>query len=475
MQNSGQATIKNTSPVMKSQPVADGETSSQLIQNKPSPNIQSNLGPLSMELINGEEMTVTSTTTSHIAGSLPIDEEHRKSILASMKQTYTSELNQSDKTVKSDDEVNLDDPVGMPALTAISPHSKITNEGAPDIDAPRMPVLEIHADDSFDEELNRLVKKSRFSSPDSKTDFGMDSQEDVFSETCSKPTEKMAVAAIPVDLSYQYPKPVHNNSKKQLSDPQDIHHPPTPAPTPQTDDLEAAMAALHGEPLDPDPIETTVAMTKIPVTNLVVPKIKRDQELVDISAHSADSDYHPDLGHAEISSDEVAESKPHPKPHRYHKMGPKSIIGAKPVNKPTKPSSTAKATDEARYEIKAETKPAVETKQTPRLSREVEKLCADEMVTNILRSMEVQGSSRRRASQAVVTYKEYQSNNSEKDLRFPRRTKRIKEEGIFERESTPPKKNRKKRTTSIPSSVESVPQDRALQQWEALQVCVSLY
>ncbi|XP_057373967.1 uncharacterized protein LOC130694877 isoform X2 [Daphnia carinata] len=448
-QNSGQATIKNASPVMKSHPVADR--------------------PLSMEMINGEEMAVTSTTTSHIASSSPIDEEHKKSILASMKQAYTSELSQSDKALKSENEVNLDEPVGMPALTAIIPESKINNEGTSDIDTPKMPVLEMHAEDSFDEELNSLVKKSRFSSPDSKTDFGMDSQEDVFSEACSKPTGLTAVAAIPVDLSHQYAKPVHSNSKKQFSDLQDIHHPPTPAPTPQTDDLEAAMAALHGEPLDLDPIETVVAMTKIPVTNLVVTKVKRDKDLVDISAHSADSDYHPDSGNTEISSDDVVKSKRSPKPHKYHKMGPKSMVGTKLVNKPTKPSPMAKVTDEAHHETKAETKPAVETKQPTRLSREVEKLCADEMVNNILRSMEVQGSSRRRASQAVVTYKECQSNNPEKDIRFARRAKRIKEEGIFEKESTPPKKNRNKRTTSIASSVESVPQDRALQQWEALQ------
>lgn len=465
-QKSDEEIGKSESANMNTQSGAESNTPSSIIESEASFTIQSTPGPSRVEMVNGEEMTVTSTTTSHVVGGSPIDEEHRKSILTSMKQACISKLNQSDKTIRSGEQVNLEETTGMPALRALG--ISIGNEVPLDIDAPRMPVLDMNADDSFDEELNCLAKKSLFSSPDSKTDFGMESQEDLLSESNSEPTGKVALATAPVDRSMSTPNPVQNNGRKQPLDVQDVHHPPTPATTPHTDDLEAAMAALHGEPLVADPVEMETAMTKKPPTSLAVPKLKGEKEL--ISEYSADSDYQPDSGNAEVSSDDVEKIKPPIKPYKFHKIGPKSRTMAKPINKPPKLSPPVKTTGGANYETKDETKPVVKTKPHPRLSREVENLCADEMVNNILRSIEEQGSSRRRSAQPV-TYKEYyQSNNSEKDSRASRRSRRVKEEEIFERESTPPKKKKKTRTSSVPSSIESIPHDRALQQWEPLEV-----
>ncbi|KAI9560528.1 hypothetical protein GHT06_011463 [Daphnia sinensis] len=70
--------------------------------------------------INDEEITEVFATTPQIA----VDEEHRKPVLASLKQAYTSESNQWDKTMKSYDEANSDDHVGMPAFDGDKPKKR---------------------------------------------------------------------------------------------------------------------------------------------------------------------------------------------------------------------------------------------------------------------------------------------------------------------------------------------------------------
>jgi hypothetical protein len=57
-------------------------------------------GPAGVKILSDKKMnrTVTSTTYLFTGGGTPMEEEDKRSLLASMKQAYTSELNQSEKT-----------------------------------------------------------------------------------------------------------------------------------------------------------------------------------------------------------------------------------------------------------------------------------------------------------------------------------------------------------------------------------------
>ncbi|XP_046439540.1 uncharacterized protein LOC124190745 isoform X2 [Daphnia pulex] len=168
-------------------------------------------GPSGAKILSGEEMnrTVTSTTSLFTGGGSPMDEKYKRSQLALMKQACTSELNQSKKTQEIDSDASFDDSLTMPQLFK-SPNS------VDETDKSR-PSPDLHFEDSFDEELDSLAKKTCFVSCNSETDFGLD----------------------------------------------------TPALTPLnplTDELEAAMAKRHGESLNEEPEEDKMppsSMTKI--------------------------------------------------------------------------------------------------------------------------------------------------------------------------------------------------------------------
>jgi hypothetical protein len=125
---------------------------------------------------------------------------------------------------------------------------------------------------------------------------------------------------------------------------------------------------------------------------------------------------------------------------------------------------------EANFETKFKPKSTPTPRSLSRHSREVEKLCEDEMVQNMLRDIEERGLNKRRIS--AITYKEFQSNGSDKEVRAPRRGKRAKkDDSSIDYEVTPPRKKKMSRTTSTPV-VDSSPQDQALQQWEPILVCI---
>ncbi|EFX61512.1 hypothetical protein DAPPUDRAFT_272994, partial [Daphnia pulex] len=186
-------------------------------------------GPSGVKILSDEEMnrTVTSTTSLFTGGGTLMDEEDKRSLLASMKQAYTSELNQYEKTQGNESDASVSDSSTMPLLFRTQ-----ESDGEASNDSVTMPQLfkspnlgyetdksrpppDLHFEDSFDEDF--LAKKTLFVSCDSETDFGLD----------------------------------------------------TPALTPLnplSDELEAAMAKRHGESLNEEPEEAKMppsSMTKI--------------------------------------------------------------------------------------------------------------------------------------------------------------------------------------------------------------------
>ena len=429
-------------------------------------------GPSGARIVNDEEMnrTVTSTTSLFPGVGSPIDEEHKRCILASMKQTYTSELSQADKKQGSESDASFNDTNSMPRLFK-SPNSSCEADK-------NRPHSDLHADDSFDEELVSLAKKTLFSSSDSKTDLGMDSLEEVETNR-----ESTTTSSAPIDLTHLTSLKPASSDSKPIPDLQEIHHPPTPALTPLnplTDELEAAMAKLHGESLNEDHAGDEMAVSTNVVVTKIVEQHSASSHTGSIKDHAStiqsDSEYQPDSDDQE-AKDKFEERKSPIKQYKFHKIGPKSKMGVLAVHKPSKLNAVDGASgeggaafSEAGDEAKAKPKSAAIPRALARHSREVEKLCEDEMVQNMLRDIEERGLNKRRMS--AITYKEFQSNSSDKEVRAPRRGKRVKkEDNSFEFELTPPKKKKMSRTTSTPI-VESSPQDQVLQQWEPLHVFI---
>jgi hypothetical protein len=293
-----------------------------------------------MKILSDEEMnrTVTSTTSLFTGGGTLMDEEDKRSQLASMKQAYTSELNQSEKmqgnesdasvsdsstmpllfiTQEIDSDASFDDSVTMPQLFK-SPNSGYETDKS-------RPPPDLHFEDSFDEELDSLANETFFVSCNSETDFGLD----------------------------------------------------TPALTPLnplTDELEAAIAKRHGESLNEEPVEEEMPLSN--VTNIIVTKLVKEQ------------------------------------------------------------STTCRGTEinEESFEVKSKPKSTPTPRSLSGHFREVEKLCEDEMVQNMLRDIKERGLNKRRIS--AITYKEFQS--TDKEVRGPRRGKRAKkDDSSFDFELTP--------------------------------------
>ncbi|XP_046635536.1 uncharacterized protein LOC124314395 isoform X5 [Daphnia pulicaria] len=440
--------------------------------------------PSGAKMLSDEEMnrTVTSTTSLFTGGGSLMDEEDKKSLLASMKQAYTSELNQSEKMQGNESDASLNDSVTMPQLFK-SPNSGYETDKS-------RPPPDLLFEDSFDEELVTLANKTLFGSSDSKTDFGLDGQDQEEVQTSEELTTTSTDVAIDLSHLTSLNKPV---SPKPIPDLQDIHHPPTPALTPLnplTDDLEAAMAKLHGESLIDEPEEEKRPLSSM--TNIIVTKIvghgRSGHRHKIVKEHSessrtesgkgnasitlSDLEYHPDSDEQE-ARDKLEERKPSVKPYKFHKIGPKSKMGPLAVHKPLKLNNVDEASveggteiTEANFETKFKPKSTPTPRSLSRHSREVEKLCEDEMVQNMLRDIEERGLNKRRIS--AITYKEFQSNGSDKEVRAPRRGKRAKkDDSSIDYEVTPPRKKKMSRTTSTPV-VDSSPQDQALQQWEPI-------
>ena len=429
-------------------------------------------GPSGAEkMVNDEEMnrTVTSTT---LGGGSPIAKEHRKSILASMKQNYTSELNLSNHP--SESESSLNDSLGMPTLTA----NKSLNSSF-ETTSDKMP--NIKAGDSFDEELIPLSEKTQ-----SFSYSNLDSQEE----------DKTDLASTgPINLTCSKTDSIlPNSSSKPIPDLQSLHHPPTPALTPiipplnpLTDDLEAAMAKLHGESLnDESSDEEIMPSSGMPVTNIVVTRIVEEPtgscnaEILsgDASEHESDTDYLPEESDHQEGDAEMEEKKSPVK----RKMGPKSKMESMSIRKPFTLKTPVKSVEiEGKAASSDEPKPSSAANKSksqsrvPRL-REVEKLCEDEMVQKIFLDLEERGLHKRRSTYSTVTYKEDLSNISDKEPRGSRRGKRTKKEddSSFECEMTPSKKKKMGRLRLIPPLL-SPSQDQALQQWEPVKVCLFFF
>jgi hypothetical protein len=294
-----------------------------------------------MKILSDEEMnrTVTSTTSLFTGGGTLMDEEDKRSQLASMKQAYTSELNQSEKMQGNESDASVSDSSTMPLLFITQ---EIDSDASFDDSVTNMPQLfkspisgyetdksrpppDLLFEDSFDEELDSLAKKTVFVSCDSETDFGLD----------------------------------------------------TPALTPLnplTDELEAAIAKRHGESLNEEPVEEEMPLSN--VTNIIVTKLVKEQ------------------------------------------------------------STTCRGTEinEESFEVKSKPKSTPTPRSLSGHFREVEKLCEDEMVQNMLRDIKERGLNKRRIS--AITYKEFQS--TDKEVRGPRRGKRAKkDDSSFDFELTP--------------------------------------
>jgi hypothetical protein len=114
--------------------------------------------------------------------------------------------------------------------------------------------------------------------------------------------------------------------------------------------------------------------------------------------------------------------------NKFHKIGSKSKMGPSSVHKPLKLNTVDGASveggteiTEANFETKFKPKSTPTPRSLSRRSREVEKLCEDEMVKNMLRDIEERGLNKRRIS-AITYCKEFQCNGSDNEGRGSRRT-----------------------------------------------------
>ena len=208
-------------------------------------------------------------------------------------------------------------------------------------------------------------------------------------------------------------KPSFEKDKGPHSDLHENVHPPTPALTPQMEDpnVEARMAALHGEPLD--------------IVEEVVANVAHE-----VSINSDGSDLT-----IELSDSEFTPSKPALKPSRSSNKSASKTAKAPVEKKAGKPESG--------------------------LSREVARLLQDEGAERIMQEMEGKGASRRR-----TTTKDWFSRDTRQEKRV------IDVEEVKDEDEKKTKKNKRPRTDSVTATTaDSFSADRnPLQHWQVVNV-----
>lgn len=376
---------------------------------------------------NADTATVTETAPTNTAG-----EARKRSILSCMKREYSSGTSPIAKTSGSGSS-DMEDPLGKLPEESVSTTHELANRSATSDDMP--PTLAEIAEDSFDEELVSLAKKPRLCSPDEPPDLVATIQidEQILPNQNIKDLTAMIELDIQVTSSVTNLKPPMEQ-KKPIPELQEVFtNPPTPAPTPQTDDLinvEAKMAAIHGESLD---------------------EIEDEKESNAGNNHTnSDVSFTATLS-AESDSDVKPQKAKSSRGWKLRKIGPKSKVSQPCEEKKFKAAK-------------------------PRnVSRELERLFIDEGAVNIMREMEGRsGANRRRTTTTNKTETLKEEKQPTSGRKGPGRPRTRFTTAKQTQEPTALSSNSSTVSASSPAVNKSTPQDNPLKEWEAIHVRMGL-
>lgn len=359
----------------------------------------------SPKYISAEQKTLTppkleqATTEKSSPRSLN-GEKEKSSLLASMKRAYETELDRNARTLLSSESESTTEDGKSPSI-----------KGKKSIEIPALMKI-----DEYEQ-----AKRSSISSSDSPPKLLNKLKEEI--ETSAQVL--MDVAKIPA--VNQIPPEDRNkasaNEKTSIVDVHDVFHPPTPAPTPQADDLanvEAAMAALHGESLD-------------------------SIEEMQINSSNGEASMTSDYSVTQDQSDSDQTTPPR-RETQNRKMGPKSkTMDKPPENK--KPSTSKRP-------------------RTSAQARELARLYMDEGALNIMREMKERGENKRR------TVIQSEAKKREEAKRSPSEKVSREEYRVPSARDGSQKATRGRKRKIGESARTSAAQDNAMKQWEALRVCI---
>lgn len=354
----------------------------------------------------------------------------KEDILAHMKINYNTELNQSShsQTVSSGNELE-NTFEAMPSLPSNTVSSSTYNDDS--LKSNDMPSIVV--EDSFDDLPTMNMNPEFSSSPNLKNDLSTKSNDFKEKSKIGRTTK------IAFDKSFGSPVTKSSPDKgKPPSDIQEIFHPPTPAPTPQTEDtvnIEARMAAIHGEPLE--------AAAEAEIVSNVAHEISVNSDISDqirSSTSRSDSDF-------KLTNDSDK--------HFDSDFSPSKKV--RKAGRPKKPATKIVTIPK----LPVEKKTSQQKIDSAGLSREVARLLKDEGAERIMQEMEGRGTSRRRTLTKEIE-------------RFPRDTRREKRLHDDEVEEVTKKRKRKRTDSATVPVMDSLSTDRpALKDWQVVKVGVS--